>query len=313
MATQPTKTPTKWGRRILKIAFFAILVLALITGVGGYVLLGVSPVPEASNYEIDLLQIRQLALGGEEPLPIRLNAMIVAEGAYPEIMVIAGGRFQSQRMSFSTFQVVYADQTAVIDATLAKSDYETMFPGGSYDTDKFDLLQSALRASGLILATHEHFDHIGGLAKSPYLDEIRDRTALTREQIENAGPETGFTTEELARHTPLDYDRYHRVAPGMVLIKAPGHTPGGQMVYIQLQNGVEYLLVGDIVWNSKNIEQLTGRPLLIGFMEDRQATASEIRSLYTIMQTEIIHLIVSHDGEQIEAYMQEGILGETFE
>ena len=35
--------------------------------------------------------------------------------------------------------------------------------------------------------------------------------------------------------------RYYPVAPGMVLIKAPGHSPDMQMVYIRLQSGREYL------------------------------------------------------------------------
>lgn len=313
MRVQSSKPPIKSGRRILKVILFVLLALALVIGIGGYVLLGFSPVPETSSYEIDLPQIRQLAVDGGRALPLRLNTMIVAEGAYPEIMVIAGGGFQEQRMPFSAFQVVYDDRTVVIDATLAQADHQAMFPGQPYDTGKFDRLQAALRASSLILATHEHFDHIGGLAKSPYLDEITGKIALTREQIENAGAETGFTPAMLARLTPIAYEQYHRAAPGIVLMKAPGHSPGGQMIYIRLQSGVEYLLVGDIVWNSKNIGRLTGRPLLLGFMEDRQATANEIRALHTLMQNGTIHLIVSHDGDQIESYIRQGVLGEGFE
>ena len=29
---------------------------------------------------------------------------------------------------------------------------------------------------------------------------------------------------------PLDYVRYFAPAPGIVLIKSPGHTPGSQMI-----------------------------------------------------------------------------------
>jgi glyoxylase-like metal-dependent hydrolase (beta-lactamase superfamily II) len=31
---------------------------------------------------------------------------------------------------------------------------------------------------------------------------------------------------------PLDYTGYSAVAPGVVLIKAPGHTPGSQIIYV---------------------------------------------------------------------------------
>jgi glyoxylase-like metal-dependent hydrolase (beta-lactamase superfamily II) len=316
MTDQDSKQPVKRSRRILKIALYVLLATLIIIGIAGYVLLAISPVPDTSDYEVDLALVRQLAQEGEGPLPVRLNAMIVAEGGFPEIMVIAGNGFQEQRMTFPSFQVVYEDEGAIIvDAVQSRADHETMFPGKPFDDKKFAMMQDAMRDGRLVLATHEHFDHIGGLSKSPYLDEIREKVILTREQIDNAGPETGFTPKMLAKFKPLDYDKYHLIAPGMVLIKAACHTPGSQMVYVRLQNGTEYLLVGDVVWNSKNLEQLTGRPLLTNLVlnEDRVIHGQQIRTLYNIAQNEPINLVISHDGAQIEAYIQEGLLGSYFE
>ncbi len=314
MTSQTIVQPKKW-LRLLKIVLYGVLALVIIAGVAGYLLLGFSPVPETSDYKIDLTQIRQLALAGEGALPVRLNAMIVTEGAYPEIMVIAGTSFQEQRMVFPTFQIVYEDSSIVVDAVHGEADHHEMFPGKPYDAEKFELMQTAIRQSRFILATHEHFDHIGGLAKSPYLEEIRGKVILTGEQIEHAGPETGFTPAMLAAFTPLKYEQYHRFAPGVVLIKAAGHTPGGQMIYIQLQDRMEYLLVGDVVWNLKNLDSLTGRPLLINLVmnEDRQSLGQQMRSLYNLAHSETIHLVISHDGPQLESYMQQGLLGSSFE
>jgi hypothetical protein len=74
-------------------------------------------------------------------------------------------------------------------------------------------------------------------------------------------------------------------------------------------------LVGDVVWNSKNLEQLTGRPLLTNLVlnEDRKIHGQQIRTLYNIAQNEPINLVISHDGAQIEAYIQQGLLGNNFE
>ncbi|MFC1975706.1 hypothetical protein ACFLXQ_04860 [Chloroflexota bacterium] len=315
MTDQDSKQPVKRSRRILKIALYVLLAIVIIAGIAGYVLLAISPVPDTSDYELDLALVRQLAQAGDGPLPVRLNAMIVAEGGFPEIMVIAGNGFQEQRMAFPSFQVVYESGTIVVDAVQSKADHDTMFPGKPFNDKKFDMMQAAMRASRFVLATHEHFDHIGGISKSPYLDEIGEKVLLTREQIDNAGPETGFTPEILAKFKPLDYDKYHVIAPGLVLIKAASHTPGSQMVYVQLQNGTEYLLVGDVIWNSKNLEQLTGRPFLTNLIlnEDRKIHGQQIRTLYNITQNETINLVISHDGEQIEKYIQEGLLGSSFE
>ncbi|MBN1991268.1 MAG: hypothetical protein JW953_01080 [Anaerolineae bacterium] len=315
MTHQPSPQPTQRRWRILKIVLLAIVALIVVGGIAAYVLLAVSPVPETSDYIVDLARVRELATQGEGAFPLRLKAMILAEGAFPQIMVIAGSSFQEQRMVFPSFQVVYEDGTIIIDAIQTQADHEAMFPGKPYHPEKFALMQTAMRNSRLILATHEHFDHIAGLAQSPYLDEIRERVILTREQLENAGPDTGFTPEMLAQFTPLDYDQYHRIAPGLVLIKAAGHTPGSQMMYVQLQNGAEYLLVGDVVWNSKNLEQLTGRPWLTNLVlgEDRKTHGQQIRTLANIAHNEPIHLVISHDGDQLEAYFQQGLLEDGFE
>jgi glyoxylase-like metal-dependent hydrolase (beta-lactamase superfamily II) len=172
-----------------------------------------------------------------------------------------------------------------------------------------------MRNSQLILITHEHLDHINGLTHSPYLDEVAEKTVLTGEQIDNAPDGTGLTPEIIAKITRLEYDQYQQIVPGVVLIKAAGHTPGNQMVYVQLQNGTEYLLVGDVVWTSENLTQLTGRPLLTNLFlgEAPQGHREQVRTLYNISQNEDIVLVISHDKPQLDSYLKQGLLGDRFE
>jgi hypothetical protein len=87
------------------------------------------------------------------------------------------------------------------------------------------------------------------------------------------------------------------------------------MIYVQLQNGAEYLLVGDVVWSSKSLERLKGRPLLTSLFlgENRRIHGYQIRTLYNIAQNEPINLVISHDGRQLESYIEQGLLGESFE
>jgi glyoxylase-like metal-dependent hydrolase (beta-lactamase superfamily II) len=313
--TEQYTPPIKRSRRILIIVGIVVLALVVIVGVAGYALLAISPVPETSTYPFDVTQIRQLATSGDGALPLRLNALIVAEGTNAKTLVIAGGGFQDQRMVFPSFQVVYGDGTVVVDAVHTQAQHSQSFAGEPYDTAKYDAMQAAMRRSRMIIATHEHFDHLGGIANSPYFDEISAKVRLTAAQAANAQSLAGFPPALLAKLATFDYDGYYRLAPGTVLIKAPGHTPGGQMVYVRLQNGAEYLLVGDVAWNSESIERLTGRPLLMNLSmnEDRAALGNEIRALHDLARSEPIHLIVSHDGEQIEQYIRQGLLGSNFE
>lgn len=301
-------------KKVLSVLLIAALVVCVIIAAAAYLLLNFSPVPARTSFEIDMTRIRELA--GAQGLPVRINALIVGEGEYPSTLVVAGTGFQPRRMTFSTFQVVYADHTVMIDAVHSPEAQAESFPGMPYDLAKYDRMQAALRDSQLILATHEHFDHLNGLAKSPYLAEILPKIRLSAEQIANAGIETGFTPELLEQLQPLTYEKYFQAAPGVVLIKAPGHSKGSQMIYIRLQNGQEYLLAGDVVWSALSVERLSGRSRFISLLtrEPIQMHGEQIRALANLLHSEPqLKLVVSHDKEQLERLQQESLLGSSFE
>lgn len=306
--------PARSWKKIWLAAGICLSGLCVLLGIAAYLLLEISPVPETSGYQVDLAEVRKLAGNDPQALPLALNAVLIADGAYPQVIVIAGGSFQNQRMAFPSFQVGYADSSIVIDAVHRQADHQKFFPGEPYRPEQFARMQAAMQQSRLILATHEHFDHIGGLAAAPDWNQIQDKILLTRTQLELAGPETGLTPQLKAGLTGLEYDRYHAIAPGVVLIRAAGHTPGSQMIYVRLKNQAEYLLTGDVVWNSLSLERLTGRSWLASLMlrEDRARHGQQIRTLYNLARTEPIHLIISHDGEQIEGLIQSGLLGADF-
>jgi len=309
-----TKTTLKIRGCLSKI--FAMMgILLVVLAAAAYALLAVSPVPEKSSFDFDLARIRAMVMEDSEPLPLRLNALKIAEGSFPQLLTLAGGNLNPQRMAMVSYQLIYTDGSIVFDPVCAPEDFEKAFRGQPYDREKYNQLQEGLRKSSLIFTTHEHFDHIGGIARSPYLAEIESKVRLTRAQIENTGSETGFTNEMLARLTPLEAGHYHRAAPGVVLIQAPGHSPGGQLIYIQLQNGAEYLLTGDAAWNALNLERLTGRPLATSLVlrEDRAETASELRTLYDLSRSEPLNLIIAHDSNQLDNLTQSGLLGSQFE
>src|SRR5262249_50483518 len=149
--------------------------------------------------------------------------------------------------------------------------------------------------------THEHLDHIGGLARHPHLKQILDITKLTKEQI--ASPEymtdARLPADVLASAKPLIYDRYVAIAPGVVLIKAPGHTPGSQMVFVQRADGTEYLFLGDVAWSLRNVELVRERARLVTSFfihEDHDAVMLELAELHRIHEAEPnLHIIPGHD------------------
>jgi glyoxylase-like metal-dependent hydrolase (beta-lactamase superfamily II) len=112
------------------------------------------------------------------------------------------------------------------------------------------------------------------------------------------------------------YDQYQAIAPGVVLIKAPGHTPGSQMVYVQTANGAELLLIGDVAWHSRNIELQRERARLMTMVfikEDRRAVFGQLAALKRLHEAQpAIHIVPGHDGPVIESLIAAGVLKRGF-
>jgi glyoxylase-like metal-dependent hydrolase (beta-lactamase superfamily II) len=132
-------------------------------------------------------------------------------------------------------------------------------------------------------------DHIGGIAAHPNLKTILPSLRLSDAQL--AHPDRMWPIKWpkglLDGYEPVQYGQYHALAPGMVLIKAPGHTPGSQMVYVKLADGREVLFLGDVVWKLRNIEVQRERPRWVTALlvrEDRHAVFGQIKTLGGLMQ-----------------------------
>jgi glyoxylase-like metal-dependent hydrolase (beta-lactamase superfamily II) len=106
------------------------------------------------------------------------------------------------------------------------------------------------------------------------------------------------------------------IAPGVVLIRAPGHTPGSQMVYVKREDGRELLFIGDIGWSLRNVETGKGRPRLLSqFMlnEDRDAVFAELAILKALHEAEPNLLIVpGHDVATVDALIAQGAMTAQF-
>ncbi|MFX1518275.1 MAG: MBL fold metallo-hydrolase [Promethearchaeota archaeon] len=290
-----------------------------------YVFFERNSIPQVSNFALDLEVVRRLAMAEKSQLPTQVNSLIVAEGEIPDWIVVAGGTPQNFCISFTSFQVVYDDKTIIIECPFNKVLYDKFcrfkllgIKGKAFHERNFDIMQKALLDADFILVTHEHWDHTGGIAQSPHINELMQKTVLTSEQIsDHTIKMANFPQDVLNDYDPLQYERYHAIAPGIVLIKAPGHSGGSQMIFVQLQNGEEFLFVGDIAWNLINIESLKNHSragMLLRF-ENGKLLGHQLRWLYDNIWNnpkEAINLVTSHDLKQLEHYHRIGLIGHQF-
>ena len=220
----------------------------------------------------------------------------------------------------TAYQIVYADGTIMVDTGMDLATHRFFGRGTEepYFPDAEARVAQALLKARAIIVTHEHGDHIGGLIKSPSFAKLAPKTVLTRAQLDtltNAPqlPELRPTADMAAKLHVIDYTDVMAFAPGIALIKVPGHTPGSQMVYVALQSGKEILLAGDVAWHMDGVRLNRGKDAP-WIKEPAELMAAELDWLNGLSRTESnLSIVISHDEEQRLDYIARGILGDGFE
>ena len=278
--------------------------------IGKYFLLDTAAGP-GEAFAIDLDALHREAISGGT-LPDRIEVERIGDFAFPQTVVVAGGGFRMHPMVLLSHRVLWPDRSLIIDTAMASEDGKKM-PGSKMDEAAYARLQVAMKRADDIVFTHEHSDHVGGVARAPDFAAIAGKVRMTREQL--TGPQLDrdqFPSGALGSLTPLAYHGLFAVAPGVVLQKAPGHTVGSQIVYVELATGARFLFVGDIAWSFDNIRQQTGRPALAHLLmkEDRAAVAAQVRALGNLPQD--VHVVVAHDPVALAQDLKAGLYRQGF-
>ena len=273
---------------------------------------------QTSAYPGDLLErVRQAADDLPGAPPESINYIKIAESHRTYAAVIDGGTDEPFVSARTAFQVIYPGGSVMIDAGMDEEVHRFYGFGREepYWQDRNDRVQAALSAANLVVVTHEHGDHVAGVLRSPDRDAIAARTILTEAQVRTLTtapqlPEIRITEQQARDYLVVDYRLYLPVTPGVVLIKAAGHTPGHQMIYVRVAEGTEYVFIGDIGWLIENVTELRLRPpeTIARIGEDPEALMSQLVWLKSLADRGVV-LVPSHDDRLLSRYAEEGLLG----
>lgn len=154
-----------------------------------------------------------------------------------------------------------------------------------------------------IIITHAHWDHVSGLAdlaapvwmnagEQRYVSMDRDDTRVFKAM-------SGLQVQTYAFDGPpyLGFPSSHDVwgDGSIVLVPAPGHTPGSIVAFIALPAGKRYALIGDLTWQLDGIAARAERPLLMRTLADGDPAQVRQDLLRLVALAGLFQIVPAHD------------------
>lgn len=152
-----------------------------------------------------------------------------------------------------------------------------------------------------ITFSHSHGDHTGNAAlftEARWIVDPEERAHMFRPEARASQEFAGVAHLEGADPILIETERYDVFGDGsVVIIQAPGHTPGHTILLVRLPHAGAVLLTGDMYHLAESRE----RQLVPRFNFNRDQTLASMRLVDTIAAQENARVIRQHVAADIEA------------
>lgn len=257
---------------------------------------------------LDRARVASNMIPGDYPLEVRFQGF--SEWSAPLSEYLEDATDKPVDWVAGVFQIRFQDGWIMVDAGAEKTHAGSK---GFSDADYGDY-ERALAQASLTVITHEHADHASSLVRGKLAEMAAKRALLTLEQrdsmlkAETDWPVVRISPEQAEKFLVVGYEELLPIAPGVVLIKAPGHTKGSQILFVSFARGEELLLVGDVVWHKSQIANASQKSSSWDYLgEDKLALKIQVEWLKDVSESET-HVVIAHDLSAIEAQLSDGVL-----
>lgn len=272
--------------------------------------------PSETTYSFRLGEMREAARATPEERPVSISTIRIGEASAPGFIVGNGLTIKPATLAFTSFVIGYESGTSIVIEAPADRDIVENVMKGTFHAAAYAELLDVMTAADQIYVTHEHLDHVSVISRHPLPEAIASRLRLNKEQIAELPryADDGDLPPPLRALVPETFPDPRRVAPGVAALATPGHTPGHLTFYVQLANGREYLMIGDIAWRRSNVADATTRPRFLQQFffdepEDRAEVQAQIRALHDLSEAEPdLVILPAHDAEQQDRLAAAGLL-----
>lgn len=278
-----------------------VIVLLLLVGIAYYWLLvnaGPRGVP-ARPFDIAALRAAANAERGAKPTGITF--VTLATRRIPSTSLAAGTGLRHVTSGVIAWRIETPGGGIVLDPGLSPTDAEAM-GFARYNKAGMAVVDGWMDRAELILFSHAHVDHVGRFLDHPRFDDIADKALITPGMLGGINALWRENGSHIAK--TRDLGPIEAVAPGVVVIQTPGHTPASQMIYVQLASGREYIFAGDTASLAPNFERATPRSRLVSDIlvpEDRPAVIGWLKGLKALKErNNALVLLPSHDADWVQ-------------
>jgi glyoxylase-like metal-dependent hydrolase (beta-lactamase superfamily II) len=161
-----------------------------------------------------------------------------------------------------------------------------------------------------ILLTHSHWDHVSGLPDFPgvpvWVTPQEHEFIRKNEDYNFCRLFVGIRYEEYGFEggTHLGFPASHDVYGdgSIVVVPAPGHTPGSVIIFVTLPSGTRYAFVGDLVYQLEGITLREERPWLVRRRADTDAEGNRENLLRMVALKERLPELIIVPAHDMRAF-----------